>query len=371
MNKPMTAAERVRRSRWAGQVEAAANKLHELLLEAPIPMPREPVIHMDLIEGLIELSGYEGSSSVEEESTPKVQFQAPERNQRDWMKEIAEELGYDQEAAIKRYAELDEQGVAPRKRRTMPSEDYAAALWQDGIKKGWLGIAPLVASTKIKSGTTAERDIMRETPISTGGGNRRYSNKEIQMKISEGARSLPSAELERLCDDGISKELFGLNFPLFVRVPESASHDQRQRAIKTPDKRSRWTWKFEFSRDGYSYAICTQWYPKSDALVSRWLDGITDCSLTDHYQEIRIKPTHGIHKGKRQMTRKPYDREDIVLCTYLARFGPALLTETKVANYGGRSAGSVKMKVQNIVAMLDDKGIERCSDVAPLSGRPP
>ena len=73
---------------------------------------------------------------------------------------------------------------------------------------------------------------------------------------------------------------------------------------------------------------------------------------------------------ERHMPRKPYTSEDIVLCTYIARYCTGLLTESRVANYGGRSAGSVKMKVQNIVAMLDEKGIERCPDIAPLTGRP-
>ena len=71
------------------------------------------------------------------------------------------------------------------------------------------------------------------------------------------------------------------------------------------------------------------------------------------------------------MTRKPYTSEDIVLCTYIARYGTGLFTESKVANYGGRSVDSVKMKVQNIVAMLDEKGIERCPGMSPLTGRPP
>jgi hypothetical protein len=71
------------------------------------------------------------------------------------------------------------------------------------------------------------------------------------------------------------------------------------------------------------------------------------------------------------MTRKPYTNEDIVLCTYIAMYGSGLITDAKVAKYGGRSAGSVRMKVQNIVAMLDEKGIERCPDIAPLSGKPP
>jgi hypothetical protein len=66
----------------------------------------------------------------------------------------------------------------------------------------------------------------------------------------------------------------------------------------------------------------------------------------------------------------PYTSEDIVLCTYIARYGTGLFTESKVAKYGGRSLSSVKMKVQNIVAMLDEKGIERCPDMAALTGKP-
>ena len=71
------------------------------------------------------------------------------------------------------------------------------------------------------------------------------------------------------------------------------------------------------------------------------------------------------------MTGNPYTNKDIILCTYIARYGTGLLTEAKVAKYGGRSTDSVKMKVHNIVAMLDEKGIERCPDIAPLSGKPP
>jgi hypothetical protein len=70
------------------------------------------------------------------------------------------------------------------------------------------------------------------------------------------------------------------------------------------------------------------------------------------------------------MPRIPYTSEDIVLCTYIARFGTGLLPESRVAKYGGRSVDSVKMKVGNIVAMLDEKGIERCPDIAPITGMP-
>jgi hypothetical protein len=68
------------------------------------------------------------------------------------------------------------------------------------------------------------------------------------------------------------------------------------------------------------------------------------------------------------MPRIPYTSEDIVLCTYIARFGTGLLPESRVAKYGGRSVDSVKMKVGNIVAMLDEKGIEKCPDIAPITG---
>ena len=65
-----------------------------------------------------------------------------------------------------------------------------------------------------------------------------------------------------------------------------------------------------------------------------------------------------------------YTNKEIILCTYIARYGSGRFTESKVANYGERSADSVIMKVGNIVAMLDEKGIERCPDIAPITGMP-
>ena len=132
-------------------------------------MPREPVIHMDLIDGLIELSGYVENSSGEEKSPLRVKFQAREKNQRDWMREVAQELGFDREACIQRYAVLDEQGIAPRKRRTMPSEDYAAALWQDGVKKGWL----------TQRSETRQRKLRIELSQVTGGVSQAATREEL------------------------------------------------------------------------------------------------------------------------------------------------------------------------------------------------
>ena len=100
---------------------------------------------------------------------------------------------------------------------------------------------------------------------------RLYTNKEIQQKISAVARHLPLSALESLCHKPESKEVFDINFPLFVKLPATANQASKRAAVKTDDEVSRWTWKYEFERDGYVYAICTQWYPKSDALVRDWL----------------------------------------------------------------------------------------------------
>lgn len=71
------------------------------------------------------------------------------------------------------------------------------------------------------------------------------------------------------------------------------------------------------------------------------------------------------------MPKNYYTEQEVVLCAYIALYGSGLLSEKKIANFGTRSEGSVKMKVQNIAAMLDDKGISRCADIKALSGMPP
>ena len=101
---------------------------------------------------------------------------------------------------------------------------------------------------------------------------RPYTNKEIQQKISAVARHLPLSELESLCHKSESKEVFDINFPLFVKLAATANQASKRAAVKTDDGVSRWTWKYEFERDGYIYAVCTQWYPKNDALVQDWLE---------------------------------------------------------------------------------------------------
>lgn len=108
-------------------------------------------------------------------------------------------------------------------------------------------------------------------PAPSGGKrNRLFSNQEIQQRISKVAKSLTDQELEQLCGKRKSKEEFDINFPLFIRVPKNTSssiHD----AVKDEQGVNRWTWKYQFEKDGFLYAITTQWYEKNDKHVKQWL----------------------------------------------------------------------------------------------------
>ena len=104
-----------------------------------------------------------------------------------------------------------------------------------------------------------------------GAAGRIFNNREIQKRLSEIAETLPENELELLCKEQFSKDTFGISFPLFVKVPASANQQIKKQAVKSTDGVNRWTWKFEFIRNGFAFAICTQWYPKNDPLVQKWL----------------------------------------------------------------------------------------------------
>ncbi|MFC5194774.1 hypothetical protein ACFPH8_05485 [Bizionia hallyeonensis] len=98
-----------------------------------------------------------------------------------------------------------------------------------------------------------------------------YSNSEIQEKISVSARKLSDTDLEKLCLKDYSKITFNINFPLFLKVPDHFTYAEKSIAVKDEGGMNRWTWKYEIKRNGYSYAISTQWYPRNDEFVQRWL----------------------------------------------------------------------------------------------------
>ena len=102
-------------------------------------------------------------------------------------------------------------------------------------------------------------------------GKRLFSNQEIQFKISEAAQRLSSRELEKLCSPLASKEIFNINFPLFIKSPKNISEASKKEAVKDSKGANRWTWKYEFEKDGFLYAITTQWYERNDIFVKQWL----------------------------------------------------------------------------------------------------
>lgn len=108
-------------------------------------------------------------------------------------------------------------------------------------------------------------------PIGHPKGKRLFSNQEIQYEISSLAKRFPAHELEELCKLQPSKELFNLSFPLFIRVSKNITPASKREAVKDSNGINRWTWRYEFEKENYIYAITTQWYEKSDLLVKQWL----------------------------------------------------------------------------------------------------
>jgi predicted HNH restriction endonuclease len=73
------------------------------------------------------------------------------------------------------------------------------------------------------------------------------------------------------------------------------------------------------------------------------------------------------------MPRGPRNTPDeLTLCTYAAMYDANDFGGVQaIFELGFRSLGSIKMKIQNIAAMLDEEGIARQSEAKALSGVPP
>lgn len=64
-----------------------------------------------------------------------------------------------------------------------------------------------------------------------------------------------------------------------------------------------------------------------------------------------------------------FTQEEIILCTYLAMYGAKDgITIAHIEKIAGRSLASIELKIRNIVAILDEEGVRRHSDIPPLSG---
>lgn len=61
-------------------------------------------------------------------------------SQREYMRKLVNELGAEKNKVCAAYAKAELDGIVPRKRNangTSP-ENYAVALWKDGLRRGWL-----------------------------------------------------------------------------------------------------------------------------------------------------------------------------------------------------------------------------------------
>ena len=68
--------------------------------------------------------------------------------------------------------------------------------------------------------------------------------------------------------------------------------------------------------------------------------------------------------------RNLYTEDEIIVCSYIARFGRCDFDEGDVEKIKKRSLSSIKMKVQNIASMLEEEGFECSKEVSKLTGLP-
>lgn len=69
--------------------------------------------------------------------------------------------------------------------------------------------------------------------------------------------------------------------------------------------------------------------------------------------------------------RNNFTPDEIMLCTYAAMYDKSDFGGiSEIERLTHRSLDSIKMKIHNIAAMLDEAGVKRYSHVTPLTGRP-
>jgi hypothetical protein len=61
-------------------------------------------------------------------------------SQRDYMRELVRRFGVNAEHVVREYAAAEERGEVERRSNShrITAEQYARALWNDAVKKGWI-----------------------------------------------------------------------------------------------------------------------------------------------------------------------------------------------------------------------------------------
>lgn len=62
-------------------------------------------------------------------------------SQRDFMRQLVSRFGHDEERVVREYAAAEARGEVERQSNShrLTAEQYARALWNDAVKKGWIG----------------------------------------------------------------------------------------------------------------------------------------------------------------------------------------------------------------------------------------
>ena len=68
------------------------------------------------------------------------------------------------------------------------------------------------------------------------------------------------------------------------------------------------------------------------------------------------------------MSKNLFTENEIILCTYIALYDAIAYNEADIHEKFNRPESSIKMKIQNIAAMLDEENIPRYSNIKGLSG---
>lgn len=87
--------------------------------------------------------------------------------QRDYMRRLFVEMDGNMSKACAAYARAERDGIVARSRNThdMTPEDYAKALWNDGVKKGWLTVAAAPTSEHRSASTSVEMDHVKTLSV--------------------------------------------------------------------------------------------------------------------------------------------------------------------------------------------------------------
>ncbi len=101
--------------------------------------------------------------------------------------------------------------------------------------------------------------------------NRIYTNTQIQIKLTNKLKQINQFDLEKYCEEEYCNRIFKINSALLLKIPKNTPIERKKEIVRD-NSVNRWTWKYEFSKGNFIYAVSTQWYRKNDQYVKDWLE---------------------------------------------------------------------------------------------------